>query len=215
MNHQYSGSDSSGSDGHQFALMRDLGALPRMTASLNWTILYFICLLHQMCLTHCILKSWPILAQVAELPREWALSEEDSVWRKINEIHRPGWCLSVAALKSDVGIYKMIFLSCSLSLPLPKVYFNQVIASAMVAGNGAITDRPQGKAYQNWRLNFHKQKDHSCSLKPVTVLSTKSNLTRNTSWEPGSLWPQLWLESESSSSSCRAWINRANWSFST
>lgn len=67
----------------------------------------------------------------------------------MNEIHRPGWCLSVAALKSDVGIYKMIFLSCSLSLPLPKVYFNQVIASAMVAGNGAITDRPQGKAYQN------------------------------------------------------------------
>lgn len=99
-------------------------------------------------------------------------------------------------------------------LPSPKAYFNQVIASDVVAGNGAITDRPQGTAYQNWRLNFHKQKDHSCSLKPVTVLSTKGNLTRNTRWGPGSLWPQLWSESESSSPSWRTWINRANFSFS-
>lgn len=133
----------------------------------------------------------------------------------MKEIHWPGWCLSVAAPKSDVGIKKMILLSRSISLPPPKAYFNQVITSAVVAGNGAITDRPQGTAYQNWRLNFHKQKDHSCSLKPVTALSTKSNLTRNTRWEPGSLWPQLWSESESSSSSCRAWINRANLSFPT
>lgn len=33
--------------------------------------------------------------------------------------------------------------------------------------------------------------------------------------EPGSLWPQLWSESESSSLRCRAWINRAHISFST
>lgn len=35
MNNKYLRSDSVGSDGHQFALMRDLGAFPRMTASLN------------------------------------------------------------------------------------------------------------------------------------------------------------------------------------
>lgn len=42
----------------------------------------------------------------------------------------------------------MILLSHSISLPPSKAYFNQVIASAVVAGNGAITDRPQGTAYQ-------------------------------------------------------------------
>lgn len=49
MNNKYERSDSSGSDGHQFALMRDLGAFPRMTALFNGTILYFIYCLHQMC----------------------------------------------------------------------------------------------------------------------------------------------------------------------
>lgn len=34
-------------------------------------------------------------------------------------------------------------------LPSPVAYFNQVIASDMVTGNGAITDRLQGTAYQN------------------------------------------------------------------
>jgi len=34
-------------------------------------------------------------------------------------------------------------------LPPPMAYFNQVIASDMVTGNGAITDRLQGTAYQN------------------------------------------------------------------
>lgn len=72
-------------------------------------------------------------------------------------------------------------------LPPPMAYFNQAIPSDMVTGSVAITDRLQGTAYQNWRLNFHKQKDHSCSLKLVTVLYAKSNLTRNTRWQPGSL----------------------------
>lgn len=34
-------------------------------------------------------------------------------------------------------------------LPLSMAYFNQMIASDMVTGNGAITDRLQGTAYQN------------------------------------------------------------------
>lgn len=40
--------------------------------------------------------------------------------------------MSVVILKSDVGILKIKFY-----LPLPMAYFNQVIASDMVTGNGA------------------------------------------------------------------------------
>lgn len=91
------------------------------------------------------------------------------------------WQLQKATLELKNGSVEQFYL------PPPMASFNRVIASDMVTGNGAITDRLQGTAYQNWRLNFHKQKAHSCSLKLVTVLHAKSNLTRNTSWEPGSL----------------------------
>lgn len=108
--------------------------------------------------------------------------------------------MPVVILKSDVGIWKIKLSSSSHG-------FFQSSDSIRYG------DRKWNRSHQlqmdfkeqfywSWRLNFSKQKDHSCSCQLVT----KSNLTRNTREEPASLLTSVSYpgKSESSSPSCIA-----------